>query len=169
VKAQLGELPFIAEDLGEINYAVLELRDAFNLPGMKILQFAFGEDFQISDYIPHNYEQNFVVYTGTHDNNTARGWFRQEASEVARAHVEQYLARPVDEASVAHLLCRVAHASVAKTVILPMQDVLELDERARMNTPASGTANWGWRLLSRQITKHAEQQLRTWTKLYNRD
>lgn len=169
VKAQLGELPFIAEDLGEINDAVLQLRDAFQLPGMKILQFAFGADFTTSDYVPHNYTQNFIVYTGTHDNNTTRGWFRQEATDETKLNLEHYLGMPVTEANVTHLLCRLAHASVAKTVILPMQDVLELDESARMNTPASGTGNWGWRLLPGQTTKQAGQQLRDWTHLYNRE
>jgi malto-oligosyltrehalose synthase/4-alpha-glucanotransferase len=169
VKEQLGDLPFVAEDLGEINDAVIQLRDAFRLPGMKILQFAFGGNFQTSDYIPHNYEPNFIAYTGTHDNNTTRGWFRQEADAEVRLHLEQYMAQPVTEANVAHLLCRLAHASIAQTAILPMQDVLELDETARMNTPASGTANWAWRLKPGQITRHAEQQLRLWTRLYNRE
>jgi 4-alpha-glucanotransferase len=168
VKQQLGDLPFIAEDLGEINEAVLQLRDEFSLPGMKILQFAFGGDVASSDYIPHNYTPNFVAYTGTHDNNTTRGWFRQEVSAEMQHRIQHYLARPVSEKDIAYFFCRLAHASVAKTVILPMQDVLGLDEAARMNTPASGKNNWGWRLLPGQLTREAEQQLSEWTSLYNR-
>jgi malto-oligosyltrehalose synthase/4-alpha-glucanotransferase len=168
IKQQLGDLPFIAEDLGEINEAVLQLRDEFGLPGMKILQFAFGGDVASSDYIPHNYTQNFVAYTGTHDNNTTRGWFRQEVNAEMQHRIQHYLARPVSEKDITYFFCRLAHASVAKTVILPMQDVLGLDEKARMNTPASGKNNWGWRLLPGQLTKEAEQQLSGWTSLYNR-
>jgi 4-alpha-glucanotransferase len=169
IKEQLGELPFIAEDLGEINDAVLQLRDEFGLSGMKILQFAFGDDFPTSDYIPHNYTPNFIAYTGTHDNNTTRGWYRQEASEETRHRVQQYTARHLTEENIAYFLCRMAHASVAKLAILPMQDVLGLDESARMNTPASGKNNWRWRLLPGQVTKEAEKQLREWTIIYNRD
>ncbi|MEJ7681169.1 MAG: 4-alpha-glucanotransferase [Segetibacter sp.] len=83
VKKALGELPFIAEDLGEIDDAVYELRDEFAFPGMKVLQFAFGHEMPKSIYIPHNYSENFVVYTGTHDNNTIKGWYRQEGSQVS--------------------------------------------------------------------------------------
>src|SRR5215218_3632407 len=136
---------------------------------MKILQFAFGDDFASSDYIPHNYTPNFIAYTGTHDNNTTRGWYRQEAHEAMRSRINQYLAQHITEENVAYFFCRLAHASVAKTVILPMQDVLGLDESARMNTPASGKNNWGWRLLPRQITIEAERQLSEWTSLFNRE
>lgn len=169
VREELGNLPFVAEDLGEINDAVLELRDEFRMPGMKILQFAFGEDFQTSDYIPHNYTQNFIVYTGTHDNNTVRGWYRHDADEQVRNHLEQYTGRILSEDDVPPLLCRMALGSVAKTAILPLQDVLGLDEMARMNTPASGENNWAWRLLPGQLTRDARRQLKAWTRLYNRD
>jgi 4-alpha-glucanotransferase len=169
IQKQLGELPFVAEDLGEINDAVLQLRDEFKLPGMKILQFAFGEDVAGSDYIPHNYTPNFIAYTGTHDNNTTRGWYRQEANDAMRTRINQYLAREINETNVAYFFCRLAHASVAKTVILPMQDVLGLDETARMNTPASGSNNWGWRMRSGQLNQTIVQQLREWTKMYNRE
>ncbi|HUQ97232.1 MAG TPA: 4-alpha-glucanotransferase, partial [Chitinophagaceae bacterium] len=169
VQAQLGNLPFVAEDLGEINEGVIQLRDAFGLPGMKILQFAFGDDVATSDYMPHNYTPNFIAYTGTHDNNTTRGWFRQEAHVGIKSNLERYVAQPVTEENIAFLLCRMAFSSVAKTAILPIQDVLNLDEQARMNTPASGKNNWGWRLLPGQVTEEAEARLREWTIMYNRD
>lgn len=168
-EAALGSLPFVAEDLGEINDAVLQLRDGFGLPGMKILQFAFGGDMPRSDYIPHNYGSNFFVYTGTHDNNTIRGWFNQDIDDATRLRLERYLGRPLSVAEVHLELGRMAYASVAKTAILPLQDVLALDEGARMNIPASGDNNWGWRLLPGQLTGAEEERLRQWTILYNRE
>jgi len=168
VRAQLGSLPFVAEDLGDINQDVLDLRDEFKLPGMKILQFAFGDDNGTSDYLPHNYSQNFIVYTGTHDNNTTRGWYRQEASEQVRKNMVEYVGRDLGEDDIPGLLCRMAYASVANTAIIPLQDVLGLDEIARMNTPASGENNWGWRLLPGQITRTTADTLRRWTRIYNR-
>ena len=164
----LGSLPFVAEDLGDINDAVYQLRDHFKLPGMKILQFAFGEDMQESIHAPHNYHENFIVYTGTHDNNTVRGWYRCEVNNDNRHRLEQYTGMKTLEEDIHIVLGRLAYLSVAKTVILPMQDVLALDESCRMNTPASNKNNWGWRLLPEQLTEDAERLLKEWTWLYNR-
>lgn len=168
VREELGSLPFVAEDLGDIDQPVLDLRDDFALPGMKILQFAFGDDYTRSDYIPHNYSTNFLVYTGTHDNNTTKGWWRQEADEGTRGRVMHYTGRSIGEDDIVRVLAQLAYASVARIVILPLQDVLGLDEGARMNTPASAGGNWGWRLVPGQIVHAAEEQLRQWTYLYNR-
>lgn len=165
---ELGSLPFIAEDLGDINDAVYELRDQFNLPGMKILQFAFGEDVQDSIHAPHNYKENFIVYTGTHDNNTVRGWFRTEVDDDNRKRIEEYLGNTVAEENIHTALEKLAYNSVAKTVILPMQDVLALDESARMNKPSSGENNWGWRMLPNQLTDEIEKMLKEWTEVYKR-
>jgi 4-alpha-glucanotransferase len=167
VKKALGELPFIAEDLGEINDAVYELRDKFAFPGMKILQFAFGREMPKSIYIPHNYSENFAAYTGTHDNNTIRGWYRQEGNQ-HHHQLEQYIGKPVTEENIHLEMGRLALSSVANIAILPIQDVLGLDETARMNTPASSENNWQWRLLPGQITKEAGKQLKEWTTLFNR-
>ena len=169
VEKALGELPFVAEDLGEITPPVLHLRDQFRLPGMKILQFAFGSDMPRSDYIPHNYTQNFLVYTGTHDNNTIRGWFNRDADEATRLRLEKYVGRPLSAAEIHLELGRMAYASLARIAILPLQDVLALDETARMNTPASGENNWGWRLMPGQLTAADEERLRQWTIMYNRE
>ena len=169
IKTALGELPFVAEDLGEINDAVVKLRDQFQLPGMKILQFAFDESMPGSEYIPHNYTKNFIVYTGTHDNNTVRGWYRDEADNETKIRLQQYVGRALTEDDIPHVLCRMAYASVANVVILPMQDILGLDGLARMNTPASGQNNWAWRLLPGQITTEAENNLIQWTAIYNRE
>jgi 4-alpha-glucanotransferase len=168
VKKTLGDLPFIAEDLGEINDPVYELRDEFQFPGMKVLMFAFGEGMPENPYIPHNYSQNFVAYTGTHDNNTIRGWYRQEGCK-HHQQIEQYVGKRLIEDEIHIEMGRLAYASVADIAILPIQDVLGIDELGRMNTPASTGNNWGWRLLPEQVTAEAENRLREWTRLYNRD
>lgn len=167
LKKELGELPFIAEDLGEINEAVHQLRNQFNFPGMKILQFAFGHEMPQSPYIPHNYSENFIAYTGTHDNNTVRGWYRQEGHKYNH-QLQQYIGKPVSENDIYWEMARLVFASVACLAILPMQDVLDLDESARMNTPASAADNWKWRLLPEQVTYEVEHRLKELTGLYNR-
>lgn len=167
IKKALGDLPFIAEDLGEINELVHELRNQFDLPGMKILQFAFGYGMPSSNYIPHNYTSNFVVYTGTHDNNTICGWYRQEGKQ-HHYQLEKYFGIPLSEKNIHLVMGRLAYASVANLAILPMQDVLGLDENARMNIPGSPTENWLWRLLPDQITTDVEVRLKEWVELYNR-
>jgi malto-oligosyltrehalose synthase/4-alpha-glucanotransferase len=168
VQKQLGELPFIAEDLGEITPSVYQLRDAFRLPGMKVLQFAFGGDMPQSPHISHHHEQNFIVYTGTHDNNTTVGWYKTEADEEMKKRMNEYLARPFDEKEVHKELGRLAYASVGKIVILPMQDVLGLDEASRMNKPSSAENNWDWRLVPGQLSANAESLLKEWVYLYDR-
>lgn len=167
LKNVFGELPFIAEDLGEIDEPVYKLRDQFYLPGMKVLQFAFSEDMPESPHIPHNYKENFIVYTGTHDNNTVRGWWREEGVS-AHPYVQQYAGRSLTEDEIPPLFCRMAYASTARIAILPMQDVLGLDGIARMNVPSAGTDNWQWRLLPGQVTTGAEHFLKELTYVYNR-
>lgn len=163
-----GDLSLVAEDLGDIDDGVYQLRSDFNLPGMKVLQFAFGNSMPQSDYIPHNYTANFIVYTGTHDNNTTRGWFRQNISQKERRQISHYFGKPVTEKNIHTALARAAYASVAKTVILPMQDILGLDEKARMNTPASIKNNWLWRLRPNAWARSKEVELLKWVTLYNR-
>lgn len=168
IQKEFGSLPFVAEDLGDINDDVLNLRDEFNLAGMKVLQFAFGADVSQSPYIPHNYERNFLVYTGTHDNNTTIGWWRTEADEEIRKRVANYTGAAVTEENAHEILMRLAYASVANIAIVPMQDVLGLDEGSRMNVPSSGENNWAWRLLPEQLNLGVERHLREWVQLYNR-
>jgi len=163
----LGEVPFVAEDLGQITPDVFALRDAFGFPGMKVLQFAFGADMPRSLYIPHNYESNFVVYTGTHDNNTIRGWFSKEIGEDERARLSAYLGVTVTDENVCEMLTRLAYASVARIAMVPMQDVLKLDETARMNTPGGVKDNWLWRLV-KMPGKETEKRLRHLARFYNR-
>ncbi|MBT1707547.1 malto-oligosyltrehalose synthase [Fulvivirgaceae bacterium PWU5] len=164
----LGKLPFVAEDLGEITEDVYALRDAFGFPGMKVLQFAFGEELPSSPYAPHNFENtNFIVYTGTHDNDTTRGWFTNLDAAVRKTVVE-YTATVTDVNTVSSALVRLAHASIAQTAIIPMQDILGLASDARMNTPGSVGANWRWRMEPHAITAATEESLRMLTKYYNR-
>lgn len=168
VKRVLGQLPFVAEDLGDINNLVYELRDEIDLPGMKVLQFAFGDDLPENTYIPHNYNENFLVYTGTHDNNTTKGWHRKDATHLERENVNKYAGRLVTAEEVHDVFNRLAFGSVAKIAILPIQDLLGLDENSRMNRPGTTTKNWAWRLLPNQLEGHPEKHLLFLTKLYNR-
>lgn len=167
VQQDLGELPFIAEDLGDVDDAVFNLRDAFQLPGMKVLQFAFGNDMPHSVHIPHNHGKNFIVYTGTHDNNTTRGWFKS-ADDQTKSMLNQYAGRNVTEDDVHWILARLAYGSVARIAILPIQDILNLDESGRMNIPASAQSNWAWRLVPGQLNKDVEQKLKELVAMYNR-
>jgi 4-alpha-glucanotransferase len=141
LRARLGELPFIAEDLGDITPAVHALRNEFNMPGMRILQFGFGGRGS-HIYLPHQYEPNTVVYTGTHDNDTTLGWWREQATKAEAEAVRTYIG---DDSDVVWGLIRLAATSVADICLFPMQDVLELGSEARMNTPAIAKNNWGWR------------------------
>ncbi len=143
VQKALGpNLPIIAEDLGVITDDVIALRDRVGLPGMKILQFAFGAGHD-NAYLPHHHVENCVVYTGTHDNDTTLGWWKNEADHV-RDHVRHYLGR--DGSDVVWDFIRLALLSVAHTAVVPFQDVLTLDSGARLNTPGLATGNWSWRV-----------------------
>jgi 4-alpha-glucanotransferase len=162
-------LNLIAEDLGIITPDVRQVMAEFGYPGMRVLQFAFGEDAPEHPYLPHNYVQNCVAYTGTHDNNTTRGWFEHEASTDDRNRLFNYIGREVPAAEVPEELMRLAMQSVARTVITPMQDVLGLGAAARMNRPSIAAGNWEWRLLQEQLTPAAGDTLLHCTHLYGRE
>jgi 4-alpha-glucanotransferase len=161
-------LPIVAEDLGAITPDVREVMNDFGLPGMKILMFAFGEDNPMHPFLPHNYEKNFLVYTGTHDNNTVRGWIEGEASSEDKKRLFRYLGREVSVEEIHWTFIRLAMMSVARWVILPMQDVLGLGGEARMNRPSIAHGNWEWRLLPGQITPSVSERLREMTETYGR-
>jgi 4-alpha-glucanotransferase len=144
LKEALGDLPFVAEDLGLITPEVEDLRERFNMPGMRILQFGFG-DRGSHIYLPHNYVPNTVVYTGTHDNNTTLGWWLDGATPEEKVSVETYLGRIANETDIVDAMMRAAAGSVADICIFPMQDILRLGSEGRMNTPAAGAGNWTWR------------------------
>ncbi|WP_423149506.1 malto-oligosyltrehalose synthase [Rubrolithibacter danxiaensis] len=168
VKDKFGKLPFVAEDLGDINEKVHQLREKFALPGMKVLQFAFGNDAAESSNIPHNYTSNFVAYTGTHDNNTICGWYRTDADKQVKKRVNNYFGKKVISKTVNKDFARLAYSSVARIAILPLQDVIGLNEKSRMNTPGLTEGNWLWRFKAGQLTKKIEKRLRKWVELYNR-
>ncbi|UCF57302.1 MAG: 4-alpha-glucanotransferase [Deltaproteobacteria bacterium] len=168
IKKEFPHLPIIAEDLGTITHDVRKILRHFEFPCMKVLLFAFGEDLPTNPYAPHNYEGNCVVYTGTHDNNTARGWFEKEARPEEKKRLFLYLGREVTGEEVHWELARLAMMSVANTAILPMQDVLGLGEQARMNRPAKKDGNWQWRLLPDQLTSSVADRLFEMTEIYGR-
>jgi 4-alpha-glucanotransferase len=155
IRTALGSLPLVAEDLGFITTEVDELRAAAGLPGMKILQFAFEEED--SPHLPHNYEPASVVYTGTHDNDTARGWF-ENASPVEKAHARSYLGCAAEE--IQWGMIRVAYTSVADMAIVPLQDILGVGNEGRMNRPGQGENNWAWRYERTQLTDDTADLLR---------
>ena len=165
---QFHHLPIVAEDLGVITPDVRKVMERFGLPGMKVLVFAFGEDHPMHPYLPHAYGENFFVYTGTHDNNTVRGWFEEEASADDKRRVFRYIGREVPPEEIHWAFIRLAMMSVAKWVILPMQDVLGLGREARMNMPSVAHGNWEWRLLPGQVTPGLADKLREITETYGR-
>ncbi len=138
-----GDLPFVAEDLGLITPEVDELREHFGMPGMRILQFGFA-DRGGHLYLPHRYVPNTVAYTGTHDNNTTLGWWREDATEVERRAVLSYLG-PLPDGEIVWAMVRTIARSVANVCVFPLQDILHLGSEARMNTPSAGEGNWSWR------------------------
>ncbi len=161
----LGELPLIAEDLGLITPEVIALRDRFHFPGMKILQFAFGGE-RNSGFLPHHFNSNCVVYTGTHDNETVRGWF-SNSSEDERQHVLGYMNVTSGE-NIAWDMTRLAYASVADTAVSTLQDLMDLDNQARMNFPGKPSGNWQWRYEAHMLTDEIAQRLAVLTELYGR-
>ncbi|MEA1985910.1 MAG: 4-alpha-glucanotransferase, partial [Candidatus Marinimicrobia bacterium] len=166
LKAELGELPIIAEDLGVITDEVKELRDEFNFPGMKILQFAF--DSENNQFLPHNYDtENCIVYTGTHDNNTTLGWYNNDATENDKNNVSKFT--DYDGDNISWSLIKMAMKSKAMWSIIPMQDILNLDESARMNLPGKAEGNWKWKLENLNIDDEIKNKLNNLTKVTNRN
>jgi 4-alpha-glucanotransferase len=161
-------LPVIAEDLGVITPDVREVMDHYGFPGMKVLLFAFGEDDPSHPYLPHTYERNCVAYTGTHDNNTARGWFENEARPEEKERLARYMGREVDATSVGWELIRLAFMSVADLAVVPAQDLLGLGAQARMNKPSTTRGNWEWRILPGQLDEALARRLAEITRVYGR-
>jgi len=160
-----GQLPVVAEDLGLITDEVRALLKATGFPGMKVLQFAFGGGPD-NPYLPHNYlDPNYVVYTGTHDNDTTRGWFAS-LSDAERAYVARYLG--TDGERISQDLTRLALGSTARTAIIPLQDVLDLGSEARVNTPGAAEGNWAWRVRVDALDPARAECLAELTTLYGR-
>ena len=166
VKEALGDLNIIAEDLGFMTDEVIELRERTGFPGMKILPFAFNPDDESIDS-PHLAPNNSVMYTGTHDNNTVLGWYKDEIDDATRQYMAQYTNRKEYE-TVPHAMLRTIFASVSFMVIATMQDLLELDSAARMNYPSTIGGNWTWRMTAEELNPIVEGELYSLTKTYRR-
>jgi 4-alpha-glucanotransferase len=164
VLAALGDLPIIAEDLGEITPDVDALREKYELPGMNILVFAFDSGAN-NTFLPHHYRPNSVVYTGTHDNDTSIGWY-ERAAAAETDFLRRYLNFSGEE--VAWNLIRAAWSSVAVFALTPMQDLLSLGNEARMNYPGRPSGNWTWRIPPYAFTEELEHRLRELNMLYSR-
>lgn len=161
---EFGKLPIIAEDLGEITPDVIQLRDQFGLPGMKIMVFAFDSG-EKNVFLPHLYSENCVVYTGTHDNDTAAGWFKR-IQEGERSFAQRYLNSSGED--IAWDLIRAAWSSAAIFAIAPLQDLLSLDNQARMNYPGNPQGNWTWRFTDSDLNDELREKLREVNYLYSR-
>ncbi len=166
LRDQLGTLPLIAEDLGLITREVDSLREQFDLPGMRVLQFAFSGR-GAHNYLPHRYVTNTVVYTGTHDNDTTLGWWQHGTTEMERKAVYEYL-NPAPE-DVVWSLMRTASTSVADVCLFPVQDILVLGSEARMNTPATPENNWTWRMAPGALNSQHALGLAQIAELTDRD
>ncbi|GAB4579600.1 MAG: 4-alpha-glucanotransferase [Anaerolineales bacterium] len=164
VKKEFGDLPILAEDLGNLNPGVLDLRDQYHLPGMKIMVFAFYDDPE-NEFLPHNHTQNCVVYTGTHDNDTVVGWYTRVTDE-ERDFARRYLARSGQD--IAWDLIRAAWGSPAVFAMTTMQDLLGLGNEARMNYPGRASGNWAWRMRAEDLTEGLQARLAETNFLYAR-
>ncbi len=167
VKEAVGELPIIAEDLGFLTDSVRKLLKDSGFPGMKVLQFAF-DSREESDYLPHNYEKNCVVYTGTHDNDTLMGWLQvisREDLEMVTAYAGLDVLPKTEHVWA---LIRLAMTSTADTCILPVQDFLQIGSEGRINTPSTAAGNWCWRMKEGAFTEEMQKRLLRLTKVTGR-
>ena len=155
-------------DLGVITPDVVELKAKFDFPGMNIMQFAWGKDIATNRDAPHNHVKNAIVYSGTHDNNTSKGWLDEECGPEDLSRLSSYMGYPPNEETINWDLVRVSMASVADTAIFPVQDILGLGPDARMNTPAIAKGNWGWRVMPGQLTSVLAEKLKKMTALFGR-
>ncbi len=169
VLKEFPKAPIIAEDLGIITDDVRETMKTYGFPGMKILLFAFDGDLKTHPYIPENYLERCVVYTGTHDNNTVRGWFMEEASEETKEKFFGYLGKKITADEVSWTMVRLAFQSKAQMAIIPLQDLLSLGSSARINKPATTQGNWKWRLTMESLDEDLSVKLTSLTHLTQRD
>jgi len=156
LRQQLGELPFIAEDLGVITEDVAALRERLKIPGMRVMQFGFGNP-GAHIYLPHKFEPNTVVYTGTHDNDTTPGWWQNSATSDEKRFASAYLGKHDD--GIHWSMIRAAEGSVAQMCVIPVQDILGLGSDARMNVPSSSNGNWSWRYQPGALTSELASKM----------
>lgn len=168
IKRELGDVSVIAEDLGFLTDSVRELVKATGYPSMKVLQFAFGGD-PASEYLPHNLVKNAVIYTGTHDNETTRGWYKRivEEKDYSATYLEDYLGK-ITEETAADKLIRAAYASVCDTCIIPLQDWLNIDNDARINVPSVLGDNWDWMMDEDALTDELAERMAKYKRVFGR-
>ena len=166
IKEKLGDIEIIAEDLGYLTEETLEFKKRTGFPGMKIIQFAFGGDSS-NPYLPHNYEKNCVAYTGTHDNDTIRGWFEVTGSKEEKEKAVEYF-KLTEEEGYNWGVIRGVWSSVANTSIGVMQDFLNLGNEARINKPSTLESNWSWRAKDNVFTNELANKIYRLTKIYGR-
>lgn len=168
LKKRFYKLPILAEDLGTITPDVKEVLYRMQFMCMKVLMFAFGDDFPHSPYLPHRFGANYIVYTGTHDNNTLLGWLDNELSSEQKEKVMKYIGRDVPQDDIHWEFIRLAMMSVANISIFPMQDILGYGADARMNIPSTGEHNWKWRMTADCLTGELARKLAEMTETYER-
>ena len=168
LKSRFVDLPFIAEDLGIITPDVSELIDRFDLPGMRVLVFAFTDDPADSPHAPHNLKRNCILYTGTHDNDTTRGWLESDAAPEEKQRLFKYIGREIPAEKLPAELIRLAMMSVADTAIFPMQDILGLGSKSRMNRPGTDEGNWRWQMEKDSFDPFVTQNLADMTRIFRR-
>ena len=166
IKSFLGEIPVIAENLGVITKEVEDLRNKYHFPGMGVLQFAFSSNAK-NNHLPHNYEKNTIVYTGTHDNDTTLGWWKNEATAKEQKMIKQYLNTNADD--ICQDLIKSAYRSIAQLVIIPIQDYLAQDSNFRMNIPSVPDGNWQYIVPDQALTEKLAEEMRKLTKIFGRN
>jgi 4-alpha-glucanotransferase len=169
LKKKYDDLPLIAEDLGEIDQPVRDLMSKYNLPGMRVLQFAFGEDMSKTIHIPHHHIPNSIVYTGTHDNNTVVGWFENDLNKEGRKRFFDYIGKKIKTENVDEEMIRLALQSVSQLAVLPLQDLLGLGQDAIMNKPSTVEGNWSWRVTEDLLTEESSSKLKSMIMMYDRE
>lgn len=167
IEKKLGKLPIIAEDLGFLTQSVIDMLKDSGFPGMKVLEFAFDPHAE-SNYLPYKYDKNCVVYIGTHDNNTIKGWLKEIDNDTLEFCKKFLDFDGDDENEFIWKFIKMAFACVGDTLIIQMQDYLELDEKARMNTPSTASGNWQWRMKKDVCVKKLEEKIADITRIYGR-
>ncbi|MCF8228064.1 MAG: 4-alpha-glucanotransferase [Bacteroidales bacterium] len=168
IRKAFPKLPLVAENLGIITPEVNEFLEEHGIPGMQVLQFGFQSMDSVNEYLPHNFEKNCVAYTGTHDNNTSRGWFRQELDDQQRKWLQKYFDQEITEENIARRMICLLLQSTAKLVIFPLQDLLSQDETYRMNKPGTAGNNWMYRFSWNDIDEDKLLWLQEMNELYGR-
>ncbi len=168
LRERFPSMPFVAEDLGDIDQDVYDLKDQFGLPGMQVLQFCFSRDMATSIHTPHNHTFNSLVYTGTHDNNTLRGWYDGELGRYGKGKLHEYTGKKIKASEINSEMIRLAHASPAKLAIVPMQDYMGLGREARMNKPSTSRGNWLWKMKNSISEEDITANIIKITAMYNR-